>query len=64
MTFMEKDYYLVSYSRDLLIRAVPVPSSSVIHCILKGWLHGLGNHLNVLPYCQGLDVLYNSLVSR
>lgn len=64
MTFMEKEFNLVSYSRDLLIRAVSVPSSSVIHSILKGWLHGLGNHLSVLPYCQGMDVLYYSLVSR
>lgn len=47
MKFMEKEYYLVSYYRDLLIRAVPVTSSSVSHCILKGWLHGLGNHLGM-----------------
>lgn len=40
---METTFNLVPYYRDLLVKAVPENSSSVGHCVLKGWLHELGN---------------------
>lgn len=42
---METTFNLVPYYRDLLVKAVPENSSSVGHCVLKGWLHNLGNTL-------------------
>ena len=44
---MENEISLISYYRDLLIRAVPETSSSISHCVLKGWLHRLGNSLGM-----------------
>lgn len=44
---MDNEIKLISYYRDLLIRAVPETSSSISHCVLKGWLHRLGNSLGM-----------------
>ncbi len=42
---MENEVNWIVYYRELLIKAVPENSSSISQCVLKGWLHGLGNHL-------------------
>lgn len=44
---MENEISLISYYRDLLIRAVPETSSSIILCVLKGWFHRQGNSLGM-----------------
>lgn len=44
---MENEVNWISYYRELLIKAVPENSSSISQCVLKGWLHGLGNHLGI-----------------
>ena len=44
---MEYDVNWIAYYRELLIKAVPENSSSISQCVLKGWLHGLGNHLGI-----------------
>lgn len=44
---MENEINWISYYRELLIKAVPENSSSISQCVLKGWLHGLGNHLGI-----------------
>lgn len=42
---MEYEINWIAYYRELLIKVVPDNSSSISQCVLKGWLHGLGNHL-------------------
>ena len=42
-----KEYNLVSFYRDLLVRPVPEVSSSISHCVLKGWLYELGRYLEI-----------------
>lgn len=44
---MENIVNWIAYYRELLIKAVPENSSSISQCVLKGWLHGLGNHLEI-----------------
>lgn len=44
---LEYEVNLTAYYRELLIKAVPENSSSISQCVLKGWLHGLGNHLAI-----------------
>lgn len=40
------DIDLTPFYRDLLLRPTPTDSTSVGNCVLKGWLHTLGNKLN------------------
>lgn len=44
---MDDNVNWIAYYRELLIKAVPENSSSVSQCVLKGWLHGLGNRLGI-----------------
>ena len=44
---MDVEYNLVPYYRELLIKAVPGETSSISQCVLKGWLHELGNALGM-----------------
>ena len=44
---MNSDVNLIPYYRDLLIKAVPENSSFIGQCVLKGWLHELGNALGI-----------------
>lgn len=39
------DFNIIPYYRELLLRTTPSNSASVANCVLKGWLHNLGNKL-------------------